>query len=144
MGLAWLVLPFLPASNVFFYVGFVVAERVTYAPSVGYCMLFAMGLAALNLSLFPEVTSQGRRLSKKLRDSHAVRHLENWSGSKWTLGVAVAVVVCSIHVPVLIQRDAQWGSELQLWEAATKVLHLTELAATHALSFILSLILSDC
>lgn len=32
LGLAMLVLPFLPASNLLFYVGFVVAERVLYLP----------------------------------------------------------------------------------------------------------------
>jgi len=30
---------YVPASNVLFYVGFVVAERVLYTPSVGYCLL---------------------------------------------------------------------------------------------------------
>ncbi|XP_030369028.1 protein O-mannosyl-transferase TMTC3 [Scaptodrosophila lebanonensis] len=43
MGLAWLVLPFLPASNLFFPVGFVVAERILYMPSMGYSLLVAYG-----------------------------------------------------------------------------------------------------
>ncbi|CAK1578626.1 unnamed protein product [Parnassius mnemosyne] len=43
MGLALLVLPFLPASNLFFPVGFVVAERVLYIPSMGWCLLIAHG-----------------------------------------------------------------------------------------------------
>ncbi|XP_013185890.2 protein O-mannosyl-transferase Tmtc3 [Amyelois transitella] len=43
MGLALLVLPFLPASNLFFPVGFVVAERVLYMPSMGWCLLVAHG-----------------------------------------------------------------------------------------------------
>lgn len=42
-GLALLVLPFLPASNLFFPVGFVVAERVLYMPSMGWCLLVAYG-----------------------------------------------------------------------------------------------------
>ena len=36
-----LLLPFLPASNLLFPVGFILAERVLYMPSVGYCMLLA-------------------------------------------------------------------------------------------------------
>ena len=32
MGLAIMVAAFLPASNLFFYVGFVIAERVLYIP----------------------------------------------------------------------------------------------------------------
>lgn len=38
-----LVLPFIPASNLFFPVGFVVAERVLYMPSMGFCMLIGYG-----------------------------------------------------------------------------------------------------
>lgn len=41
--MALLVLPFLPASNLFFPVGFVVAERVLYMPSMGWCLLVAHG-----------------------------------------------------------------------------------------------------
>lgn len=42
-----MALPFLPASNLFFPVGFVVAERVLYMPSMGFCMLTAYGWSLL-------------------------------------------------------------------------------------------------
>ena len=51
LGGALLVIPFLPASNLFFYVGFVVAERVLYIPSMGYCLLVAAGFQALRAQL---------------------------------------------------------------------------------------------
>lgn len=41
------VASYVPASNALFYVGFVVAERVLYIPSVGYCMLVGCSAAAL-------------------------------------------------------------------------------------------------
>ena len=44
ISLSLMVFPFLPASNLFFPVGFVVAERVLYLPSMGFCMLVAIGL----------------------------------------------------------------------------------------------------
>ena len=44
MSTSLLVLPFLPATNLFFYVGFVVAERLMYVPSLGFCLL--VGTAA--------------------------------------------------------------------------------------------------
>lgn len=44
MGLAILIFPFLPASNIFFNVGFVLAERILYIPSAGYCLLVTIGL----------------------------------------------------------------------------------------------------
>ncbi|KAM9407193.1 protein O-mannosyl-transferase TMTC1-like isoform 1-T1 [Salvelinus alpinus] len=47
LGVLFLVCPFIPASNLFFRVGFVVAERVLYMPSMGYCILVAHGLGRL-------------------------------------------------------------------------------------------------
>lgn len=47
MGLALLVLPFLPASNLLFTVGFVVAERILYIPVVGFCILVTSGVSQL-------------------------------------------------------------------------------------------------
>lgn len=47
MSLSLLLFPFLPASNLFFPVGFVVAERVLYTPSMGFCMLVAHGWGSL-------------------------------------------------------------------------------------------------
>lgn len=47
LSLSLLVLPFLPASNLFFRVGFVLAERVLYLPSAGYCLLIALGVTTL-------------------------------------------------------------------------------------------------
>ena len=44
MSLSLMILPFLPASNLFFPVGFVLAERVLYIPSMGFCLLVALGM----------------------------------------------------------------------------------------------------
>ena len=48
MGLALLVVPFLPASNLFFTVGFVVAERVLYLSSLGSCLIVVLGFVVLS------------------------------------------------------------------------------------------------
>lgn len=47
-ALSLIVLPFIPASNLFFPVGFVVAERVLYVPSMGFCVLFAHGFKIIS------------------------------------------------------------------------------------------------
>ncbi|KAJ7390333.1 transmembrane and TPR repeat-containing protein 1-like [Desmophyllum pertusum] len=47
LSLALLCIPILPASNLFFRVGFVVAERILYIPSMGFCMLVVCGLNKL-------------------------------------------------------------------------------------------------
>ena len=46
-GLCMTVIPFLPASNLLFPVGFVVAERVLYIPSMGFSILAALGIRAV-------------------------------------------------------------------------------------------------
>ncbi|KAE8745748.1 hypothetical protein FOCC_FOCC007544 [Frankliniella occidentalis] len=53
MAVAVLIIPFLPASNLFFRVGFVLAERVLYLPSLGFCMLVVLGMQVV-LSTKPE------------------------------------------------------------------------------------------
>ncbi|RUS78414.1 hypothetical protein EGW08_013828 [Elysia chlorotica] len=47
LSTAIVVFPFIPASNMFFYVGFVLAERVLYIPSMGVCLLVGLGVHAL-------------------------------------------------------------------------------------------------
>ena len=42
-----MIVPFIPATNLFFYVGFVIAERVLYIPSMGFCLLVAKGASEL-------------------------------------------------------------------------------------------------
>ena len=58
MGLALVVVPFLPASNIFFTVGFVVAERVLYLSSIGSCLITVLGFSLLSKN----------RLGKKVSD----------------------------------------------------------------------------
>ena len=41
---------YLPSANLFFIVGFVVAERVLYIPSMGVCMLVALGVHHISTS----------------------------------------------------------------------------------------------
>ncbi|XP_076861368.1 protein O-mannosyl-transferase TMTC1 isoform X2 [Brachyhypopomus gauderio] len=51
VGILFLVFPFIPATNLFFRVGFVVAERVLYMPSMGYCILLVHGLHRLGVAV---------------------------------------------------------------------------------------------
>jgi len=50
-SILFLVVPFLPASNIFFQVGFVAAERILYVPSIGFCVLVALGASKLYASV---------------------------------------------------------------------------------------------
>ncbi|XP_044748046.1 protein O-mannosyl-transferase Tmtc3 [Coccinella septempunctata] len=76
MGLSLMVFPFLPASNLFFPVGFVVAERVLYMPSMGFCLLVAYGWSSMHEKLNKKI-SWG--LISLLIIAHASKtHLRNW------------------------------------------------------------------
>ncbi|XP_068132940.1 protein O-mannosyl-transferase TMTC3 [Hyperolius riggenbachi] len=92
MGLCLLVLPFIPASNLFFPVGFVVAERVLYVPSMGFCMLVAHGW-------------------KKLSCKSGLRKL-SW--------IFLAVVLFT-HAVKTFNRNWDWESEYTLFMSALKV-----------------------
>jgi len=62
------VLPFLPASNMFFPVGFVVAERVLYMPSMGFCMLVAYGLGLVVDKWYETIhEGDGHRRRRRIR-----------------------------------------------------------------------------
>lgn len=43
-GIMWLIIPFIPASGVFLKLGTLLAERLLYMPSIGYCWLLSMGI----------------------------------------------------------------------------------------------------
>ncbi|KAI5634756.1 transmembrane and TPR repeat-containing protein 4 [Phthorimaea operculella] len=48
ISLLLLVIPFLPAMNIFFPVGFVIAERILYIPSAGYCLFITIAIRKFN------------------------------------------------------------------------------------------------
>ena len=62
LALSLLILPFLPATNLLFYVGFVVAERVLYLPSLGFCLLVATAISKSSVAIDKIVKKS--RLSK--------------------------------------------------------------------------------
>ncbi|KAG8439538.1 hypothetical protein GDO86_005660 [Hymenochirus boettgeri] len=92
MALCLIILPFIPASNLFFPVGFVVAERVLYVPSMGFCMLVAHG--------WKKLCNKGRL--KKL----------SW--------IFLALVLFT-HAIKTFNRNWDWESEYTLFMSALKV-----------------------
>lgn len=46
IAIAFLIVPFMPSSHLI-SVGFVIAERVLYVPSLGYCLLVAFGMQSI-------------------------------------------------------------------------------------------------
>lgn len=92
-GLVLLVIPFLPASNLFFRVGFVIAERVLYLSSAGYCLILAYAVGYCSC---------------------------HWRKHRRLLRVATLVLLC-VNVVRSAQRSQQWRSEQSLFTSALSV-----------------------
>ncbi|XP_051787402.1 LOW QUALITY PROTEIN: protein O-mannosyl-transferase TMTC3 [Erpetoichthys calabaricus] len=92
MALSLLVLPFIPASNLFFPVGFVVAERVLYVPSMGYCILVA----------------------------HGWKKLAYTCNLKKIMWIGIAALIAT-HAVKTMHRNWDWESEYTLFMSALKV-----------------------
>ncbi|KAK7461646.1 hypothetical protein BaRGS_00038595, partial [Batillaria attramentaria] len=95
IALSIIVFPFIPASNLFFYVGFVIAERILYIPSMGFCLLIAQGAYVLYL---------GAR--------------EQWKKKCVVLTVVVVVVLFGVRT---WRRNQDWQTEEKLYSSGIPV-----------------------
>lgn len=100
IALSMLVVPFVPATNLFFYVGFVVAERVLYIPSIGYCLLVALGF---------HLTDDW--LGKRRRHARRLRFL-------WRFACFALLALFAART---VRRNADWLSEETLYRSGIKV-----------------------
>ena len=105
MAFAMMAVFFLPASQIVFPVGFLVAERVLYLPSLGICLL----VGALQEGLIDVIVVNGNRFFG--------------SPSRVTsLLIAAVVVVPAVPLTVMtIHRSADWADQVKLWELAVVV-----------------------
>ncbi|XP_053693440.1 protein O-mannosyl-transferase TMTC4 [Sabethes cyaneus] len=93
-GLALMIIPFLPACGLV-RVGFVIAERVLYIPSLGFCYLVAFGCK----QLYTKAKTQ-------------------WIRRLIGLGF---FFVCLVFVLRTIQRSAYWTTEHLLFRSALRI-----------------------
>lgn len=121
LSLAFMVIPFLPASNLFFRVGFVVAERILYVPSMGFCILVVCGLQRL--------ASVGRQSASDLR---CINHGElktdlecpdNVVNSKLHKVVLFSVfVLIGLFCCKVVVRNRVWSSRETLFRSGVETL----------------------
>lgn len=93
LALVLLVVPFLPASNIFFRVGFVIAERVLYLSSAGYCLLLACSVGWC---------------------------CSHWAKHRRLVCVSMLALLC-VFVLRCALRSHQWRSEKTLFTSALSV-----------------------
>ncbi|XP_075258028.1 uncharacterized protein LOC142350017 isoform X2 [Convolutriloba macropyga] len=105
LALSLIVFPFLPASNLLFPVGFVVAERVLYTPSAGFCILVAMGMQRLV------------QIVKRF-EQNSVTGISASSG-KYLVYSCLLVTICA-HFARTSYRNYDWKDEFSLFISAVK------------------------
>eukprot|EP00117_Sycon_ciliatum_P018529 scpid9666/ scgid6106/ Transmembrane and TPR repeat-containing protein 1 len=123
VSLCFLVLPFLPASNLFFRVGFVVAERILYLPSIGFSLLVVFGLneltAARSLSGTPD-SSPGTG-AKPTRPEVQRRSAPAWPAVLFVVLVAAMAGKTVVRNPVWWTRESLFRSGLAVVPDNAKV-----------------------
>ncbi|XP_017872545.1 PREDICTED: transmembrane and TPR repeat-containing protein CG5038 [Drosophila arizonae] len=95
LGLALMVIPFLPASGII-RVGFVIAERTLYVPSIGFCLVSVYGFLYC---------------------------YKNYAGNRYCRVALQALLMLLFAVFMLRtrQRAAEWLNEEQLFSSALQV-----------------------
>lgn len=99
------VASYVPATNALFYVGFVVAERVLYIPSAGYCLLLGCSAVALaRRAAGPAATAGGRRRT-------------------WPAGVVYGLYAATVAMYGLrtVLRNRDWRDEESLYRSGIAV-----------------------
>ncbi|XP_071084993.1 protein O-mannosyl-transferase TMTC4-like [Haliotis cracherodii] len=95
-SLAVLGIPFLPASNLFFRVGFVIAERILYLSCAGFCMLVVLGARQICLQF----------------------HLHSTAKKMVSAGFTVVIVTFVLRS---IQRSSDWRVPMELYISGASV-----------------------
>ena len=94
-GISLVVLSYLPASNLFFPIGFVIAERILYLPSMGFCMLVGYG------------------------SWHAMKHSSKVISCAMKIGL---VYLMAVHSTKSLLRNRDWYSEFTLYYSAVRTM----------------------
>jgi len=92
---SWMIIPYIPASNLFFPVGFVIAERILYIPSMGFCLLVSLG--------FYKLYNQCKKSNVR------------------NLFVACYLILLFAHSLKTITRNSDWHDELSIFLSGLKV-----------------------
>ncbi|EDQ87493.1 uncharacterized protein MONBRDRAFT_27236 [Monosiga brevicollis MX1] len=95
LGLAMMAINFVPASGLLVETGFVIAERILYLPSIGYCL----AAAGIFFALFAEAGTHGRRVL-----------------------VALALILLVLFGVRTCLRNVDWESEESLYKTGLAVL----------------------
>jgi tetratricopeptide (TPR) repeat protein len=128
-GLLLLIVPFLPASGIFFRVGFTVAERILYVPSMGFALMVAAYFeAAARFTL--DFKCEGAWGKKRAANSGDIVTPER--GRKLLLIRALMLAALGWAIHRSRSRCVDWKNDEKLWVAAAEALPSNSRALTAA------------
>jgi tetratricopeptide (TPR) repeat protein len=102
IALSWLIVPFIPASGVLLRLGTLLAERLLYIPSIGYCMIFASIILQCCQSI--ETLIAKKQYMKK----HALFYF-------------VISIICAKYILLSRSYNTAWKNDASLFEYAITV-----------------------
>lgn len=120
--------PFVPAANIFFYIGTFIGERLLYMPSLGFCLLLAEPLSAACGSIHSRTKRVARMLVTALLTAYAARtwvRNRDWVSEESLFLAALRVCPDSAKVRlnngILQRRHARWDEAVAHFERAQKI-----------------------
>lgn len=137
-----LIAPFFPASNVLFYVGTFIGERLLYMPSIGFCLLLADLMGRLVPNTATTSTSHNAGLSTadgkdKVAATEAIScpSFSDWqkqpqkqqdstktaAGAARVLPLLLLALLSVAYAGRTVVRNIDWWDEERLFLAAEKV-----------------------
>jgi tetratricopeptide (TPR) repeat protein len=114
LGLCLLVIPLLPALNIFFPVGTTLAERLLFIPSIGFCFLIAE-LFTIDLN-YVWHWQYRRSLQFINSNNRTVKLILLYLPA--TLFLVPIMTLCSIRI---VTRNEDWNSEIRIYQSALSV-----------------------
>ena len=114
--------PLVPASNVFFYVGTYIAERLLYAPAFGACVLLAEAITRIATGSTPGASgsaSGSRSGSRFLSRSEPFFRRRAFSRDAVSRTAAFAALTCACARACA--RNVAWSTDDSLFAAAERV-----------------------
>ncbi|PIK44540.1 hypothetical protein BSL78_18604 [Apostichopus japonicus] len=131
MALAFMAFPFLPASNLLFPVGFVIAERILYVPSLGFSMLVVIGLRRLLIhDRFKKLIYGALIITVALHAAKTARRNIDWKSEKslFMAGLQITTMNAKIwnNVGHSYEREQRPEIALHFFKQASVDAHASE------------------
>jgi hypothetical protein len=124
LACATMIAPYLPACGIVISIGFVIAERVMYMPSMGFIVLiviimqFAIDWAETKDA--PPAPKKGEAAKEATQTKEGSAGLGVFALVRPLLMSAVGVIVC-LYSAKTLERDLVWNNEIDLYRTAIEV-----------------------